>query len=71
MAKLPKAPFEKILKESSKKIRVSDGAAKTLTKIMEDRAKEIAAEAAELALHARRKTILEEDIMLAQKRRGE
>jgi histone H3/H4 len=69
MGKLPKAPFEKILKESAKNIRASDAAARILAEITEEISREIAADAAELAKHAKRKTILEEDVKLARKRR--
>ena len=69
MAKLPKAPFEKILKESSKDIRVSDSAAKALVEVIEEISKAIASDAAELALHAQRKTIVEADVKLAGKRK--
>jgi len=67
--KLPKAPFEKILKDSAKNIRVSDSAAKTLTEIIDEIAREIASDSAELAKHAQRKTILREDVKLARKRK--
>lgn len=66
---LPKAPFEKILKDSAKNIRVSDPAAKALAEIMEELAKELAADAAELAQHANRRTILDQDVKLARKRK--
>lgn len=69
MAKLPKAPFEKILKESAKNIRVSDAAATVMVDVMQELAKELASDAAELAQHANRKTILAGDIKLAHKRR--
>jgi len=68
MPKLPKAPFEKILKESAKNIRVSETAARTLAEAIEEISREIAADAAELAKHASRKTIIMEDIKLARKR---
>ena len=68
MPKLPKAPFEKILKESAKNIRVSDSAAEALAEAARELSKEIAADAAELAKHAQRKTILKEDVKLARKR---
>lgn len=69
MAKLPKAPFEKILKESSKNIRVSDSAAVALTEVMEEVAKELARDSSEIALHANRRTVMGADIKLAFKMR--
>jgi len=69
MAKLPKATFERILKESGKNIRVSDSAALEFIDVIGDIARELARDAAELARHANRKTILASDIKLAAKRR--
>ena len=69
MSRLPKAPFEKILKESAGNIRVSDKAAQALAELAEEWAKALAVQAAELAQHAQRKTILEEDVKLASKRK--
>lgn len=71
MAKLPKAPFEKILKESVSNIRVSDAGALALAQAIEEIARKIAADAAELATHANRKTILEEDVKFAVKKKFE
>lgn len=68
MAKIPLATFEKVLKESRKGIRVSEEAAKEFVEIIGEIAKEIAADASELAVHANRKTILKSDIKLAAKR---
>lgn len=69
MARLPKAPFEKILKESAKDIRVSDAAAKALSDLMLEISKELAADASEIARHANRKTVLDVDVKLAFKMR--
>ena len=69
MAKLPLAPFEKIMKESRKGIRVSDGATKEFVFLINEIAKEIAQDCAELAEHANRKTILDMDVKLAGKRK--
>ncbi|MFQ5648240.1 MAG: histone [Candidatus Aenigmatarchaeota archaeon] len=69
MAKLPKATFEKILKEAGKNIRVSDGAALEFVEVVGDISRDLARDAAELARHANRKTILASDIKLAAKRR--
>ena len=66
---LPLATFEKILKESSKNIRVSDAATKEFVKVIEEVSKHIASDASELARHANRKTILSDDISLAYKKR--
>ena len=69
MAKLPLAPFEKILKESRKGIRVSDAATKEFVFLVGEISREISRECAELAEHANRKTILDIDVKLAGKRR--
>ncbi len=69
MSKIPLAPFEKVLKESKKNIRVSDPAAKAFVEMITDIAKEIATDAAELAEHANRRTILDSDIKMAGKMR--
>jgi histone H3/H4 len=69
MVKLPHSTFERILRESAKGIRVSDGAAQTLIAYIEEIAKSIGRDAAELARHAGRKTITDADVKLAIKRR--
>ncbi len=66
---LPLATFEKILQASSKNIRVSDTATAEFVEVIEGIAKQLAADAAELARHANRKTIVAEDIALAYKKR--
>ena len=68
MANLPFAPFERILREAEGTLRISDNAAKELTLLMEEMAKKIANEAAELAKHAGRRTIVDADVRLAGKR---
>ena len=67
MTKLPKAPFERILKESARNIRVSDSAAAALAEAMGEVAKEIAEDASEIAKHANRKTVMRDDVKLAFK----
>jgi histone H3/H4 len=67
--KLPLFPFEKILKESDPNIRVSESAAREFVLVVGELAKEMAGDAAELARHANRKTILASDIKLAAKRK--
>jgi histone H3/H4 len=69
MVKLPLAPFERMLKEAGKNIRVSDSATKAFVEAIRDISKELADECAELARHANRKTILDADIKLANRRR--
>ena len=66
---MPLAPFEKILKESGKNIRVSESATKEFVKVVEEISRGIGSEAAVLARHASRKTILDTDIQLASKRK--
>jgi len=68
MSKLHFATFEKVLKESKKGIRVSDRATEEFLLVIGDISKQIAADAVELAEHANRKTILEQDIRLAYKK---
>lgn len=63
MAKLPQAPFHRILKKAGAD-RVSDAAAKALTEIMEDKAEELAKEIVQVARHAGRKTIKGRDVRL-------
>jgi len=64
---LPKAPFERVLKKAGAK-RVSQEALDEFAKVMEDQLYVIAKEAAALAKHAGRKTILAEDIRLARRK---
>lgn len=68
MPQLPLAPFERILKESEKHIRVSDAATQAFVEVVEEFSKELAREIAELARHAGRKTIKAEDVKMAVKR---
>jgi len=67
MAKLPRLPFERILKNSGAK-RVSQDALDELASVMEERLYKIAKEAAVLAKHAGRKTIIAEDVRIAKRR---
>lgn len=70
MPKLPVAPFEKILKDSEKNIRVSAPAARAFTEFVEEFSRELAREIAEIARHAGRKTILPPDVAIIVKRVG-
>jgi len=63
----PVMPFERIIKKAGAK-RVSYGAAEELAKVMEEKTTEIAEEAAALAKHAGRKTVIADDIRLARKK---
>jgi len=65
--KLPLTPFERILRKAGAK-RVSKSAMKEFASRMADYAKRLAAEAAVLANHAGRKTIIESDIRMARKK---
>ena len=60
--KLPYAPFERILRDSGANIRVSDRATKAFTRVVE-----VASHAAQFAKHAGRKTITENDVILARR----
>jgi len=68
MGKLHLATFEKILKDSKSGIRVSLEAAQEMVSVMGVISAEIAKEAAEMATHAGRKTILKEDIVMAARK---
>jgi len=68
MAKfLPVLPFERILKKAGAK-RVSQDALEEFAMVMEERLYAIAKEAAILAKHAGRKTIIGEDVRIAKRR---
>ena len=64
---LPVKPFARLMKKYGAE-RVSPKAAKALTKVVEGKLSELIKEAALLATHAGRKTILLEDIKLAKKK---
>lgn len=61
------APFERILKRAGAK-RVSQKALEEFAKVMEERMFRIAEEAAVLAKHAGRKTVLAEDVRMARRK---
>lgn len=65
--KLPLTPFERILRKAGAK-RVSKGAMKEFASRMADYASRLSAEAALLATHAGRKTIIEADVRMARKK---
>jgi histone H3/H4 len=67
--KLPLAPLAKILKESSPNMRISRQAAEEFSDVIGDIARDMAKDAAEFASHAKRKTIVKEDISLLRKMR--
>ena len=60
---IPLAATERIARKSGVE-RISAGAIKELTKIAEELGSDLALEAAQAARHAKRKTILKEDIKL-------
>jgi histone H3/H4 len=64
---LPLAAMEKILKKATPDIRVSDSAKDALREYLEEKGLELAKDAAELSIHAGRKTIKAEDIKFAVK----
>jgi histone H3/H4 len=66
MAKLPIAPFEKILKENGAK-RVAFSAGEALAEITEEIASQISKNASIMAEHAGRKTVVRRDVELAMK----
>jgi len=67
MSILPKAPFERFLKQAGAK-RVSKDALEEFANILEEKLSKIVSETALLAKHAGRKTILAEDIRMARKK---
>jgi histone H3/H4 len=66
-AKLPRAPFERILKKAGAR-RVSFGALDEFAKVMEDIIFDISKQAAVFAKHAGRKTILDSDVRMAKRK---
>jgi len=66
MSELPIAPLKRIIYAAGAK-NVSDSAAASLGKVLEEEAMDIATKAIELAKHAKRKTVTSEDIELAEK----
>lgn len=60
------APLERILKENGAK-RVSDETLKILAKELESKASGIAGKAIEFSKHSGRRTVMKEDVILAEK----
>ncbi len=69
LAELPLATVERILKDAGAK-RVSKKAVILFAEWMEKTIKDLAQEAGKLAEHSGRRTITEEDVLLAKKRLG-
>ena len=63
----PVLPFERIIKKAGAR-RVSFGAAEEPAKVMENKIVKIAEEAAALAKHAGRKTVIADDVRLARRK---
>ena len=63
---IPKAPLARVLTSVGAK-RVSDKALDVFSEILADIGGDIAAQAAKIARHSGRKTVMEGDIMLAAK----
>ncbi|MCD6530719.1 NFYB/HAP3 family transcription factor subunit [Candidatus Bathyarchaeota archaeon] len=66
-SELALAPMHRICKKAGAQ-RVSESAAKELSKVLEDVGIQIAREAIDFAVHAKRKTIKAEDIRIAAKK---
>ena len=64
---LPLAPLERMLRKSGA-YRVSKGAVKEFSNRLSDYCKRLAAEAATLAKHAGRKTIIDADVKMARRK---
>lgn len=60
---IPLAPIERIVKKSGVE-RISKKALEEITKFLDNVGLELAKEAAQVARHAKRKTILKQDIQL-------
>jgi DNA-binding protein len=67
MSEFPILPFERIIKNAGAK-RVAFDAAEELSKVMEIKVMAISEEAAALAKHAGRKTVISEDVRLARRK---
>ncbi len=67
MAELPLAALDRIIRKSSG-LRVSENASKELRSVLESEGEKISRQAGEFAKHAKRKTIIGEDIKLAVKK---
>ena len=65
---LPLAAMERILKKGSPDIRVSEPSKEALREYLEEKGIELAKTAAELSIHAGRKTIKAEDVRFAAKK---
>ncbi len=68
MTELPTATLDRVIRKAGAQ-RVSESAAEELAEILEEKGMEIAKEAIELTEHAGRKTVRDEDIRLALKRK--
>ena len=68
MTELPLTSLERILKRAGAK-RISIKATEEYAKMLEEHIGAIATEAAALAEHVNRNTVLEQDIILARKRK--
>ena len=64
---IPAAPMAEIMKQAGAE-RVSEPAAQELANVLMEQAMEISKDAVKFAIHAGRKTIKKEDIMLARKK---
>jgi len=64
---LPLAPLERLLRLSGAK-RVSKGAVREFASVVADYAHDLSAEAAVLAKHAGRKTIIDADVRMAKRK---
>ncbi|KXA98816.1 histone [candidate division MSBL1 archaeon SCGC-AAA259M10] len=68
MVELPIAAVDRIIRRVGGQ-RVSESAARELAEVLEEKGMEIASEATTLAEHAGRKTVRDEDIRLAMRKR--
>ena len=67
MAELPIAPFKRMVKKINPDMKISDDAKREIRNMAERYAMEVLRGAVDIAVAARRKTVLREDLRVAKK----